>query len=65
MAEKRVVLVIALVNLVYDKDKVKIDEKFKIRKSDLKELTERGFVEEINQEDDTDGEEDNNEVEGD
>lgn len=65
MAEKRVVLVIALVNLVYDKDKVRIGEKVKIRKSDLEELTERGFVEDINQEDNPDGEEDNNEVEGD
>ncbi len=65
MAEKRTIIVTALVNLLYDIDKVRIGEKFKIRKSDLKELTERGFVEEISQEDNPDGEEDNNEVEGD
>lgn len=45
MAKKNLVKVKALVNLKYDKECVSIDENFKVRTEDATEMSEKGYVE--------------------
>lgn len=45
MVEKRIMKVRALVNIKYDKDCFKIGDEFEVSEEDSKEITEKGYVE--------------------
>lgn len=62
--EKRSVKVRAIVNLKYDKDVIKIDQEFLVRKSDVEEIKEYVEVlDKINTEEEDSGKEDGEGIE--
>lgn len=65
MAKAKMVNVEALVNLKYDKEVCSIGDTFKIKKKHLKEMTEKGYVTLIDEDEDENGSrEDENDNEG-
>lgn len=62
--EKRSIKVRAIVNLKYDKDVIKIDQEFLVRKSDVEEIKEYVEVlDKINTEEEDSGKEDGEGIE--